>query len=400
MTIVIRNARLIDGTGSPPVGNAVIVIEGDRITEVGKEEEVKVPTGDDVVVLDAEGRSVLPGLMDLHAGIAGLTHAERPYGTTQKNVAASVIRGARNGRLYLDAGVTTVRVDTCGHHGIFALKEAFAQGIVDGPRLIVPGRSITMTGGHAWDSGAHEADGADAVRKAAREELKAGADWVKLMVSGGAGSPTERVEDNQMTLEEIKAAVEEAHKKGKYAFAHVSCAQAARNCLAAGMDSIEHGLFLEEDILKEMREKGIFLTPTLGVYHRLVQRGEKGEVPEYMYRKALQVVEGHRKSFHMALEAGVKIVAGTDSGAAWYPSGESLLYELEVMNEEGMVPMEVIKSATSRAAECLHMEDELGTVEPGKLADLLIVDGDPLESIGDLRNTWMAFKEGAVVFVR
>jgi imidazolonepropionase-like amidohydrolase len=397
MITVIKGARLIDGTGAAPLDRAVVVIEGKRISAVGPEREVAIPAGD-TTVIDVAGRTVLPALTDAHGGIAGLTHAEQPYGITEKNIAASILRGVANGRRCLNVGVTTVRVDTCGHHGIFALKEAFASGVVDGPRLIVPGRSICMTGGHSWDGGAHEADGADGVRKAAREELKAGADWVKLMVTGGAGSPTERLEDNQMTFEEVKAGVEEAHKKGKFAFAHVSCAEGARNCIAAGIDSIEHGILLEEDVVREMKEKGIFLVPTLGVYHRLVERGEKGEVPDYMYRKALQVVDRHAQSFRMALAAGVKIAAGTDSGSYWYPMGESLLYELEIMNQEGMTPMDALISATSQEAELLRLEGELGTLEAGKLADILIVEGDPLASISELRNTWMVYKEGRIVF--
>jgi imidazolonepropionase-like amidohydrolase len=398
MATVIKRARLFDGTGSEPLDQAVVVIEGDRISAVGAESDVAVPEGEDVQAIDAGGRTVLPALMDLHVGIAGMTHDEKPYGQTARNIAASILRGVVNGRRFLDAGVTTVRVDTCGHHGIFALKEAFATGMLDGPRLIVPGRSICMTGGHAWDMGAHEADGEDEVRKAAREELKAGADWVKLMASGGAGSPTERAEDDQMTVDELRAGCEEAHKKGKYAYAHVSCAQAARNCIEAGVDSIEHGLMLEEDNIEAMVEKGLFLVPTLGVYRRLIERGEKGLVPEFMYTKALQVAERHAQSFHMALAAGVKIAAGTDSGADWYPGGDSLLFELEVMHEEGMSAKETLVSATCRAAECLRMTEDLGTLEPGKLADVLIVDGDPLADISDIRKTWMVFKEGRMVF--
>ena len=398
MGVVIKGGRLIDGTGKPPLplDRAVVVIEDKHIKAVGPEGQVALPS--DATVIDANGRTVLPALMDLHAGIAGLTHAEEPYGMTAKYLAASILRAVANARRCLNVGVTTVRVDTCGHHGIFALKEAFAAGVVDGPRLIVPGRGICMTGGHGWHGGCHEADGADEVRKAAREELRAGADWVKLMATGGAGSATERAEDAQMTLEELKAGVEEAHKKGKYAYAHVSCAEGARLCIEAGVDSIEHGLMLDEDNIRQMKEKGLFLVPTLSVYHKLVERGEKKQVPDFMYRKALQVVKQHAESFRMALGAGVKIAAGTDSGGYWYDMGESLLWELEIMNKEGMSPMECLKSATSRAAECLRMTDSLGTLEAGKLADVLIVDGDPLSNMSEIRKTWMVFKEGRVVF--
>jgi len=395
MTVVIKGGRLIDGTGKPPVESAVVVIDEKRIQAVEAAGKVQAPAG--ATVIDASGRTILPGLMDLHAGIAGLTHAEEPYGMTPKNIAASILRAVANARRCLNVGVTTVRVDTCGHHGIFALKEAFAAGVVDGPRLVVPGRGICMTGGHGWHGGCHEADGADEVRKAAREELRAGADWVKLMATGGAGSPTERAEDVQMTLEELRAGVEEAHKKGKFAYAHVSCAEGARLCIEAGVDSIEHGLMLDEDNIHQMKAKGLFLVPTLGVYHKLVERGEKKQVPEFMYQKALQVVKRHGESFRKALAAGVKIAAGTDSGGYWYDMGESLLWELEIMHKEGMPPMECLKSATSRAAECLRMTDSLGTVEAGKLADILIVDGDPLTDLSAIRKTWMVFKEGRIV---
>jgi len=396
MSIVIKGGRLIDGTGKPPLDRAVVVVEDKQIKAIGAEGQVAPPTGAKVV--EADGRTVLPALMDLHGAIARLTLAEEPYGITAKNIAASILRGVANGRRCLDVGVTTVRAE-CGHHGLFALKEAYASGVVEGPRLIFPGRGICMTGGHFWHSGScREADGADGVRKAVREELREGADWIKLMVTGGAGSPTERVEDVQLTLEELKAAVEEAHKKGKYAMAHVSCAEGARLSIDAGVDSVEHGLVLDEDNIQQMKTKGVFLIPTLGVYRNLVERGEKKQVPEFMYQRGLQVVKRHAESFRMALAAGLKIAAGTDSGADWYYMGESLLWELEIMNSEGMAPMECLKSATSRAAECLRMMDTLGTLEAGKLADILIVEGDPLSNVSELRNTWMVFKEGRLVF--
>jgi imidazolonepropionase-like amidohydrolase len=155
---------------------------------------------------------------------------------------------------------------------------------------------------------------------------------------------------------------------------------------------------LDEDNIRQMKGKGLFLVPTLSVYHKLVERGEKKQVPEFMYRKALQVVKRHAESFRMALAAGVKIAAGTDSGGYWYDMGESLLWELEIMNKEGMSPMECLKSATSRAAECLRMTDSLGTLEVGKLADVLILEGDPLANMSEIRKTWMVFKEGRLVF--
>lgn len=169
-------------------------------------------------------------------------------------------------------------------------------------------------------------------------------------------------------------------------------------CIETGVDSVEHGIMLEEDNIRQMREKSTFIVQTLEVYHKIAEHGEKGEFPESLCRKGRQVIKCHAESFRMALGAGVKIAAGSDSGSYWYDMGESSLRELELMNAEGMSPVECLKSATSRAAECLRMADMLGTVEPGKLADVLIVEGDPLRKISEIRNTWMVFKEGRLVF--
>ena len=261
----------------------------------------------------------------------------------------------------------------------------------------MPGRGIAVTGGHGWDTGAYIADGPDEMRKAAREMIRAGADWVKLFITGGAGSANERLEDHQMTFEEMNAAIDEAHRRGKPVYAHLSVSSAVRDFLKAGGDSVEHGHMLEQDVVDTMVKQGTFYVPTLSVYHRLVERGEKGEVPEFMYRKSLAVVERHRQSFKMALNAGVKIVMGTDSGAYWFPCDMATLYELEIMTKEGMKPMEAIKSATSRAADLLQVSDILGTLEPGKLADILIIDGDPLKNILEIENTWMVIKEGNIL---
>jgi imidazolonepropionase-like amidohydrolase len=397
MKTVIQGARLIDGSGRPPLDDAVVILDGKRIAAVGKRGQVETPTAD-VRTIDAGGRTLLPGLMDLHALMTYNSFEELERGLGEKEMAMSVLRGAVNGRRFLEAGVTTVRIDLCGHHGVFALKDAFAQGIVPGPRLVVPGRAICMTGGHGWMWGLHEVDGPHEARKAARAELKAGADWVKLMASGGAGTATERLEDAQMTVEEMKAAVEEAHKKGKYAYAHVTCSEAAQNCLDAGVDSIEHGIDLSDEVLKGMKAAGAFLVPTLGLYRRTVEIGEKGGIPAYMCEKAKQAVLSHSDTFKRALKIGVKIAAGTDSGQDWNVNGESLLYELELMHREGMAPMDAIIAATRRAAECLRRDQELGTLESGKLADLLMVEGDPSVNIMDIRNTWMVLKEGEIVY--
>jgi imidazolonepropionase-like amidohydrolase len=178
----------------------------------------------------------------------------------------------------------------------------------------------------------------------------------------------------------------------------VSCEEGARTAIAAGIDSIEHGLFLDDGIVQAMKDKGVFLVPTLWLYRRLVELGEKGEIPEWKAKRAASVVPRHLESFQRALRAGVKIATGTDSGEVYTPIGESLLHEMETLYGAGMSAMEVIISATSRAAELLRMTADLGTVQPGKVADLLILDGDPLTDIKAVYRTWMVFKEGRLVY--
>jgi imidazolonepropionase-like amidohydrolase len=179
--------------------------------------------------------------------------------------------------------------------------------------------------------------------------------------------------------------------------AHVSCAAGAKNSVAAGVDSITHGIFLDDESVQAMKEKGVFLVPTLSVYHSLVQQESTGVVPEHMWRKAKQMIDAHGESFKLALKAGVKIAAGTDSGFDWNPMGENLHFEFEIMNRLGMAPMDVIVSATSGAAECLRMTKDIGTVEVGKLADLVVLDGDPLANISNIRKIRAVYKEGRLV---
>ena len=199
-----------------------------------------------------------------------------------------------------------------------------------------------------------------------------------------------------MCQAEIEAGVDEAHARGKKCFAHLTISKAIREAVAAGLDSVEHGILMDKETARFVAEKGSYLTPTLGVYRRLVERGEKGLVPDYMYRKSLAVVEQHAQSFKYALEAGVKIVAGTDSGQDWFPLGYSMLRELEIMNEEGMDAFEVLKAATSNAA-CLLEKPQIGKVKTGMNADLLIVEGNPLSDISDIRNTRLVLKDGEIV---
>ena len=263
--------------------------------------------------------------------------------------------------------------------------------------MIVPGRAICTTGGHGWDHGNHIADGTDGIRKAVREEIREGAEWIKLMVTGGALSLSEGMDDIQMTFEEIQAAVEEAGNRGKPTFAHLTNNEAVLQSVEAGIESVEHGVLMERDGAALIKEKNKFYVPTLVVYRALADKKTNLDIPTHMHLRALDAVEKHTKAFHYALEAKVKIAAGTDGGQTWLPLGESLWDELEIMSHEGMPNFEVLKSATIVGAELLRLDDEIGSLEIGKNADIILICGNPLEDIKAIRNIELVIKDGKIL---
>lgn len=392
-TYLFENLNVFDGERDALLKKCAVLVRNGKIGAIlENENEVK-----GAQKFDCTGMTMLPGLIDCHANIVGLITSEQRYGVTPKTIASSTLRGVAEGKNCIINGVTTIRVDTAGHYGTYALREAFDAGDFPGPHMIMPGRAICTTCGHGWNFGNHVADGPWEVRKAVREEIMEGADWIKLMITGGAGTSTERMEDQQMCRAEIEAGIDEAHSRGKKCFAHLTTSKAIQESVEAGIDSVEHGILMDEATANLIAEKGTRLVPTLGVYRRLVERGEKGIVPDYMYKKSLAVVERHAQSFRYALKAGVKIVAGTDSGQDWFPLGYSMLRELEIMHEEGMDTVEALKAATSNAADLLE-KPMIGRVKKGLNADLLIVKGNPLKNISDIRNTYLVLKDGEILF--
>ena len=252
-----------------------------------------------------------------------------------------------------------------------------------------------MTGGHGWFLG-READGPEAVRHAVRDEMKAGAGCVKLMASGGVYGHAEEPGSPQLTVEEMRAGVEEAHKAGRKVAAHAYSVQAIENALDAGVDSVEHGSFIDQKTARRMRESGTYLVPTMSVYAAMDARGPELGAPEYIRRKTAEVRDASREAFRLAHEAGVKIAAGTDCGAPGHPHG-TLPEELGLMVEAGATPLQAIRFGTSAAADLLGL-GEIGTLEPGKRADLLAVGGDPTGDIGTLGDVRLVLREGSVVF--
>jgi imidazolonepropionase-like amidohydrolase len=392
---VIEGGRVFTGVDSRVIENGVVVVGDDgKITAVGGKADVDIPKGADRVVVS--GKTVLSGLIDMHAHVLAGTDVEAQEGLTVRTITDQTLRAVNNAKRCISFGVTTVRDAGARSPGIFRIKRAIDDWSLVGPRIVPSGQAIAMSGGHGWNGVAAEADGPDEMRRTARQQLKAGAECIKLMATGGAGTVGERVDDLQLTVDEMRAAVEEAHKKGRHVLAHVTNSKGVANVLEAGVDSIEHGLLLDDDAVAAMTRQNVYFCPTLEAYERIVRLGPKAGYYEYMVPKAAAVIEPHRESFRKTLRAGVKMIAGTDAGGHFWQLGD-LADELARMVELGMTPEAAIVSATRTAAECLGYHDSLGTLQAGRWGDVLVVDGDPLDTIAALRHVHLVFKAGRLV---
>jgi imidazolonepropionase-like amidohydrolase len=391
VAVAYRAARLFDGVSEQVVEDGAVVVENGLIASVG--EARALPPG--VEFVDLGDVTLLPGLIDAHVHLVWSASAEPHEVVERESRALTVLRCAANAALHLGAGVTSVR-DVGATDGLsIDIARAVELGLIPGPRVVAAGRAIAMTGGHGWFIG-READGVEAVRHAVRSELKAGAECIKLMASGGVYGHAEEPGSPQLTVEELRAGVAEAHKAGRKVAAHAYSAEAINNALSAGVDSIEHGSFLDRATAERMREQGTYLVPTLSVYQAMSDRGPELGSPDYIQRKTAEVLMASREAFRLALETGVPLAAGTDCGAPGHPHG-TLPEELRLMVEAGATPLEALRCGTSAAAVVLGLAEEVGTLEPGKKADLLAVGGDPLRDVGALRDIRLVLRDGSEV---
>jgi len=384
--VVFKNAFLIDGNGGQPSPGATVVVEGEAIKEVLTQGGPPALPG--ARVLDLRGKTLLPGLIDahVHAGNIEVVHDH----TAALPPAVYVLRATRNLEVDLDLGFTSLR-DAGGLD--WGFRAAVDQGLIRGPRLFLSVTMLTQTGGHGDKRGiAREAnvprnsigvfpeicDGPDEVRRAAREVLRRGANQVKIMADGGVASPSDRPGQWQFEVPELRAAVEVAQAAGTYVLAHCYSDRAIRNCLEAGVRSIEHGNLMGRETAEMMAARGAFYVPTLSVFEVLAEHGRAEGLDAFILEKLRTVIQSGRQALEYAYRAGVKIASGTDIiGPFQYLKGRELALKAEVMT-----PMEAIVSATRTNAELIGWPDRLGTVEPGKLADLIVVDGNPLEDLG------------------
>lgn len=393
--LIFTNARLVDGTGADPKDGMSVTVEGSRITNVRAADGLPQAQGTEVI--DLQGRTLLPGLINSHVHIMFDAGPDATSVLLRIGLAAGVLQAALTGRNMLHAGITTARDLGGFEYGEFALRDAFARGGFLGPRLLCAGKLITMTGGHGWPIGI-EADGADAVRKAVRENLKRGADCIKIMATGGVLTPGVDPGSSQLGEEEMRGGIEEAHKAGKRTATHAQGTEGVKNALRAGIDTIEHGIYLDEEAIEMMVRRGVIFVPTLAAPYQIVQAGEARGVPTYVVEKAKRVADAHLRSFEWALSAGVTIAAGNDGGTPFNPS-EDLITELRLMTEHGLNSLGAIRAATLGSAKALGISEETGTVQQGKSADLLILEqgADPLADITALSRVWMVVKQGKVV---
>jgi imidazolonepropionase-like amidohydrolase len=403
---LIHNGTLLDGTGAEPLQDAAVLVKGVRIQAVGKRSDITLPDGN-VVLLDAGGGTILPGLIDTHVHVM-IEGVDIPKMMTTP-FSLNFYLAADRLRRTLEAGITAVR-DAGGAD--LGVKEALERGLLSGPRLQISVQALTITGGHGdgwmpsgtvfdlWPSypgmPAGNADGVEEVRKKVREVLRAGAEVIKVSSTGGVLSPTDHPEFTQYSQEELEVMVQEgAYRRGVKVMAHAQGVEGIKNAVRAGIHSIEHGIYLDDDAIELMLEHGTFLVPTLLAPVAVLEAAD--EMPEYGVRKAEEAVEAHRESIAKAYQAGVKIAMGTDAGVM--PHGTNLR-ELGLMQDIGMSPMDVLVATTKVAAECLGWDDRLGTVQVGKLADIVVTATDPLSNIRSLEdndNIVLVVQDGRVV---
>jgi imidazolonepropionase-like amidohydrolase len=367
-TVVVGDGRVLE--------HATVLVKGERIEKV-VEKNIRIPK--DAQKIPMDGQVLLPGFIDSHIHICLDSSPDPMTSALTESQTMTTLKAAKAARQTLLAGITSVR-DMGGKDGIdLELKQAINLGLIPGPRMQASGKLICMSGGHGWQVGL-EANGVDAVRKAAREQIKAGVDIVKLMATGGVLTPDVEPGSEQLTEAELKAGVEEAHKAGRKTATHAMGTKGILNALRAGIDSIEHGVYLDEEAVSLMVEKNVPLIPTLSALFNILNKGIEAGIPAFAVEKTLKVKPFHLESIRMAREAGVSIAMGTDAGTPFNIHGDNLR-ELKLLVDCGFSPMDAIEAGTRIAAQVLGMENQLGTIEEGKLADLVLIEGNPLEDI-------------------
>lgn len=395
----LRNITLIDGTGRPARENSTVVVRDGRICYIGDDAGWAAPPDEPETVLDLAGRYLIPGLIDLHVHLAMWG---QPDSRLDDELPWSVLLMLRHAQNTLAAGVTSIR-DVGGRHGAeFFVRRAIQAGMWAGPRMMLAGKllSITSWGAEYYDGMYREADGADDLRKAVREQLKGGADLIKVLATGAVLDERGIPGAAEFNPDELQAAVDEARKFGKHVAAHAHGIDGIRNAVAAGVRTIEHGTYLHQDprTMERMASQSVFLVPTLKAIWELAENERPG-VPAWIVQKMNAVREDHVLSIRRAIAAGVPIAMGTDAATPYNFHGQNAV-ELQLMADAGMTPMQALTAATLNAARAIGWDDQLGSIEVGKVADMVVVRENPLtnlRALADQRTIELVIQDGRVV---
>jgi imidazolonepropionase-like amidohydrolase len=394
----LKNLRLVDGTGAPARDGAALVIEGDTIVHAGPLAAVDAPRPADADTVDLGGRTVIPGLVEAHIHLS--YNDVKVISDLDLNCPPeiSTLRAAKNGERLLHCGYTAARSAGAVHRIDAALKQAFAEGLYPGPRLLAASRDICATGGMAdWNPSylrlgmeglALIADGPDAVRAAVRRSIKDGADVVKCYVGGDALLPHTPIGDCTYTLAEVQALVDESKMRGRMTAAHVRGQRSSRVAAEAGVDSLEHATYADDETLRMIADKGLTLVPGLRYLYSIIENGPRFGITEAIIAPSglREEIKQAADTYRRARNLGIRMCPGGDFGFAWNPHGEYAKDIQVFVDVIGFTPLEAITCATRSGAELMRMDDRLGTLRPGKLADLVVVDGDPLRDITVLQD--------------
>ena len=400
--IAVKAGRVLDVRTGKYAANQIIWIEDGKIKETGDAitESAKLPKGTSVIDLSQE--TVLPGLIDCHTHLTGSPWTLGPA-HLRMSIPREALLGARNARVTLEAGFTTVRNVGASGYSDVALRDAINAGDVPGPRMLVSGPPLSITGGHADENflapqfeatADGVADGRDAVIHKVRENIKYGADVIKFMATGGVLSEGDNPALEQYSPEEMRAIVETAHGLGRKVAAHAHGALGIKNAVLAGVDSIEHGSYINEEDIQLMKQRGTYLVPTLYLMDWFMENYKALGLSEGVVAKAHQVMPAARENVAHAFKEGVKVAFGTD--AAVYPHGLNA-HEFPVMVSLGLTNLQAIQAATVNAADLLGWQDKVGSLEPGRFGDLIAVQGDPLADTSVLEHVTFVMKGGEVV---
>jgi len=398
--VMVHAGKLLDVRSGKTLADQAIVIEAGKIVSVSPFSQAKRASGDRLIDLSAA--TVLPGLTDAHTHLTGNPQDAGPQ-ALGISLPRATLTGARNARITLEAGFTTVRNVGAEVYSDVALRDAIDAGDVPGPRMLVSGPPLGITGGHCDEnflpfdfhySAEGVADGVEGVQHKVRETIKYGADLIKICATGGVLSHGDNPQASQYTLEEMKAIVADAHRLGRKVAAHAHGAQGILWASQAGVDSIEHGSYIDDAAIAEMKKDGTYLVPTLYLADWFLEHAEQVHVPPEMIAKGRTVMAAARKNVAHAFASGVKVAFGTD--AAVYPHGLNA-HEFAVMVKLGMSPLQSIQAATINAADLLGWSDKIGGLEPGKWGDIIAVDGDPLQDVTTLEHVKLVMKGGEVV---